>query len=99
MARSLPHPSLLLLCFLFSLLSSGGSASPGHYGPASHNYRDALSKSILFFEGQRSGRLPANQRMSWRRSSGLSDGSAMNVSALFLDARWFWCSVTYNLMV
>ncbi|KAF8661779.1 hypothetical protein HU200_056733 [Digitaria exilis] len=25
----------------------------GHHGPAAHDYRDALAKSILFFEGQR----------------------------------------------
>ncbi|WOG83817.1 hypothetical protein DCAR_0102995 [Daucus carota subsp. sativus] len=46
---------------------------------ASHNYRDALTKSILFFEGQRSGKLPANQRVTWRRDSGLSDGADMHV--------------------
>ena len=46
---------------------------------ASHNYRDALYKSILFFEGQRSGRLPANQRIKWRRNSALSDGSSQHV--------------------
>ncbi|CAN8328822.1 unnamed protein product [Cochlearia groenlandica] len=39
-----------------------------------HDYSDALSKSILFFEGQRSGYLPNDQRMTWRRNSGLSDG-------------------------
>ncbi|XP_058077027.1 endoglucanase 17 [Magnolia sinica] len=52
-----------------------------HHHPhiASHNYRDALSKSILFFEGQRSGKLPSSQRLRWRRDSGLSDGSAMHV--------------------
>ncbi|CAD5195450.1 unnamed protein product [Musa acuminata subsp. malaccensis] len=81
------RPSFLLLShFLLSLFASGAIGSPGHHGPANHNYRDALSKSILFFEGQRSGRLPANQRMTWRRNSGLSDGSAMNASALdFVD--------------
>lgn len=31
---------------------------------ASHDYGDALSKSILFFEGQRSGKLPPLQRMT-----------------------------------
>lgn len=46
---------------------------------AKHNYRDALTKSILFFEGQRSGKLPSNQRMKWRRDSGLSDGASMKV--------------------
>ncbi|CAL9781112.1 unnamed protein product [Musa acuminata subsp. burmannicoides] len=80
------RPSFLLLShFLLSLFASGAIGSPGHHGPANHNYRDALSKSILFFEGQRSGRLPANQRMTWRRNSGLSDGSAMNASALDVD--------------
>ncbi|KAL5985848.1 hypothetical protein ACLOJK_027837 [Asimina triloba] len=41
---------------------------------AAHDYLDALSKSILFFEGQRSGRLPPNQRLAWRRDSALADG-------------------------
>ncbi|KAL6846005.1 hypothetical protein ACP4OV_023453 [Aristida adscensionis] len=41
-----------------------------------HDYGDALTKSILFFEGQRSGRLPAAQRASWRGDSGVSDGAA-----------------------
>ncbi|XP_059654070.1 endoglucanase 24-like [Cornus florida] len=43
-----------------------------------HNYPEALSKSILFFEGQRSGFLPSDQRMSWRANSGLSDGWMVN---------------------
>ncbi|KAL1542750.1 Beta-glucosidase cel3A [Salvia divinorum] len=42
------------------------------------DYRDALAKSILFFQGQRSGRLPP-QDISWRGSSGLSDGSLAGV--------------------
>jgi hypothetical protein len=45
----------------------------------SPNYRDALTKSILFFEGQRSGKLPPNQRMRWRGDSALSDGAAEHV--------------------
>eukprot|EP00253_Pinus_taeda_P009040 PITA_09040 len=44
-----------------------------------YNYKDALSKSILFYEGQRSGKLPADQRMTWRRDSALKDGSLANV--------------------
>ncbi|XP_010531477.1 PREDICTED: endoglucanase 24-like [Tarenaya hassleriana] len=40
----------------------------------SHDYNDALSKSIIFFEGQRSGFLPKSQRMTWRGTSGLRDG-------------------------
>ncbi|MQM16924.1 hypothetical protein Taro_049887 [Colocasia esculenta] len=76
---------LLLLCFIFSLLLAGATAlpvrhqRPRHHPTATHNYRDALTKSILYYEGQRSGRLPASQRLKWRRDSGLSDGSAMRV--------------------
>ncbi|XP_004309056.1 PREDICTED: endoglucanase 8-like [Fragaria vesca subsp. vesca] len=44
-----------------------------------HNYADALSKSILFFEGQRSGRLPHTQRMKWRKDSALRDGLDVNM--------------------
>lgn len=47
---------------------------------ASHDYGDALTKSILFFEGQRSGRLPSTQRMTWRKDSALHDGFEIGVS-------------------
>jgi hypothetical protein len=46
---------------------------------AQHDYGDALHKSILFFEGQRSGRLPPGQRVRWRRDSALTDGAAAGV--------------------
>ncbi|KAF3436477.1 hypothetical protein FNV43_RR23569 [Rhamnella rubrinervis] len=78
---------ILLLCYSPTLLIC--NAFPANHNKpfhhfhhprfASHNYRDALTKSILFFEGQRSGKLPSNQRLTWRRDSGLSDGSAMHV--------------------
>ncbi|XP_028805637.1 endoglucanase 3-like isoform X2 [Neltuma alba] len=44
-----------------------------------HNYREALAKSLLFFQGQRSGRLPPHQLLTWRSNSGLSDGRLANV--------------------
>ncbi|KAH9775145.1 Endoglucanase 6 [Citrus sinensis] len=55
-------PLLLLLCLPLAL--------------AGHDYGQALSKSILFFEAQRSGYLPHNQRVTWRANSGLNDGKA-----------------------
>ncbi|KAJ6689553.1 hypothetical protein OIU85_005915 [Salix viminalis] len=42
-----------------------------------HDYYDALRKSILFFEGQRSGKLPPDQRVKWRSDSALHDGSTV----------------------
>ncbi|KAL6850124.1 hypothetical protein ACP4OV_020751 [Aristida adscensionis] len=44
-----------------------------------HDYGEALSKSILYFEAQRSGRLPGGQRIAWRANSGLLDGKANGV--------------------
>ncbi|PAN33335.1 hypothetical protein PAHAL_6G013000 [Panicum hallii] len=46
---------------------------------AAFNYADALAKSIIFFEGQRSGKLPPGNRMAWRGDSGLKDGAQYNV--------------------
>ncbi|KAL9312434.1 hypothetical protein ACSQ67_017886 [Phaseolus vulgaris] len=70
MAFSTPNlfPPLLLL--LLSLSVNSGTA---------HDYQDALSKAILFFEGQRSGFLPQDQRMQWRANSGLGDGWTYNL--------------------
>ncbi|CAI9300452.1 unnamed protein product [Lactuca saligna] len=76
MASSSP---VLHLFFLLLTLFFATTSAVHHRRIASHNYRDAFTKSILFFEGQRSGKLPPNQRMTWRRNSGLSDGSAMKV--------------------
>jgi hypothetical protein len=49
---------------------------------AAFNYADALAKSIIYFEGQRSGKLPPGNRMAWRGDSGLSDGAQHNVVML-----------------
>ncbi|MBD0269924.1 MAG: glycoside hydrolase family 9 protein, partial [Cyanobacteria bacterium Co-bin8] len=39
------------------------------------NYAEALQKSFLFYEAQRSGDLPANNRIEWRGDSAMRDGS------------------------
>ncbi|PIA36831.1 hypothetical protein AQUCO_03200063v1 [Aquilegia coerulea] len=43
------------------------------------DYKDALTKSLLYFESQRSGRLPYNQRVTWRDHSGITDGLEQGV--------------------
>lgn len=48
-------------------------------GVVEFDYRDALEKSLLFYEGQRSGKLPASQRMTWRGDSALVDGNVSQV--------------------
>ncbi|XP_028063587.1 endoglucanase 8-like [Camellia sinensis] len=45
----------------------------------SQDYGEALTKSLLFFEGQRSGKLPPSQRITWRKDSALLDGSDLHV--------------------
>ncbi|KDP27644.1 hypothetical protein JCGZ_19649 [Jatropha curcas] len=66
--------SLLLHLLLLTLLISELPLFQSSY----HDYSQALSKSILFFEGQRSGYLPQDQRITWRANSGLSDGWTYN---------------------
>jgi hypothetical protein len=51
-----------------------------------HDYGMALKKSILYFEAQRSGTLPPDQRVPWRVSSGLFDGKANGVCTIYLHS-------------
>ncbi|KAF6993546.1 hypothetical protein CFC21_010423 [Triticum aestivum] len=44
-------------------------------GAAQRDYAAALTKSLLYFEAQRSGRLPPTQRVQWRGNSALKDGA------------------------
>ncbi len=44
----------------------------GSTGP--FNYGEALQKSFLFYEAQRSGDLPSDNRIPWRGDSALTDG-------------------------
>ncbi|XP_015085684.1 endoglucanase 1-like isoform X2 [Solanum pennellii] len=66
--------NMLMLCFTLLNLSHNFA-----FAFTSQDYSNALDKSIRFFEGQRSGKLPADQRLKWRADSGLSDGSGYHV--------------------
>ena len=50
---------------LTTAFCAGASAEP------KFNYAEALQKSIYFYEYQRSGKLPADNRVAWRGDSGL----------------------------
>nr|GEV02169.1 endoglucanase 12 [Tanacetum cinerariifolium] len=43
--------------------------------PPSDQYTQALHKALMFFNAQKSGRLPKNNGVKWRGNSGLQDGS------------------------
>ncbi|MCO5578864.1 hypothetical protein L7F22_032711 [Adiantum nelumboides] len=58
----LHNVGLLILC---SLLKSGFFAAAATSPSLSHNYKDALTKSLLFLEVQRSGKLPLNQWVTY----------------------------------
>ncbi|WP_438497269.1 glycoside hydrolase family 9 protein, partial [Paenibacillus sp. IHBB 3054] len=49
--------------------------SVGTAAAADYNYAEALQKSIYFYEAQRSGDLPEDNRVEWRGDSGLLDGA------------------------
>ena len=57
---------------------------------AAYDYREALSKSLLYFEAQRSGHLPYHQRITWRGHSGLTDGLEQGVSQRVLFVFFFF---------
>ena len=50
---------------------STSSTSDSHQ--TEFDYEEALVKSILFYEAQRSGKLPVNNRIPWRADSALGD--------------------------
>lgn len=53
---------------------------------SNYNYGEALQKAIMFYEFQRSGKLPADIRNNWRGDSGLSDGSDAGID---LTGGWY----------
>lgn len=52
----------------------------------SFNYAEALQKAIYFYEAQRSGVLPANNRVAWRGNSALTDGADVGIN---LTGGWY----------
>ena len=65
------------------------------------NYKDAIHKSLLFYEAQRSGKLPADNRIPWARDSALTDGSdvGLDLSGGYYDGKFsgvILCYVTFE---
>lgn len=70
------------------VLSADSTEYEGKKQTSDYNYGEALQKSILFYDLQRSGDLPDNFRSNWRGDSCLNDGSdaGLDLSGGFLDA-------------
>jgi hypothetical protein len=54
-------------------VTNAPTISPVTSSPSPYDYNKVLSASILFYEAQRSGKLPASNRIPWRDDSALSD--------------------------
>jgi len=67
-------------------LTEYGKGYEGTEGTGKYNYGEALQKSLLFYELQRSGKLPEKVRCNWRGDSGLTDGADNNVD---LTGGWY----------
>ncbi len=67
-------------------LTETGNGYEGIPGTGNYNYGEALQKSILFYELQRSGDLPEEVRCNWRGDSGLGDGSDVSLD---LTGGWY----------
>ncbi len=68
------------------LIASIVSIPQGFVNAADFNYGEALQKSIMFYEFQRSGKLPDDNRINWRGDSGLTDGSDVGLD---LTGGWY----------
>ncbi len=67
-------------------LTEFGNGYEGIEGTGDFNYGEALQKSILFYELQRSGDLPEQVRCNWRGDSGLNDGADNGID---LTGGWY----------
>ena len=67
-------------------LTGKGKGYEGIEGTGDYNYGEALQKSVLFYELQRSGKLPENTRCNWRGDSALTDGADNNLD---LTGGWY----------
>lgn len=81
-----PAPLLAALAVLTGVfvvpVTAGATPAPAF------NYGEALQKSVWFYDAQRSGDLGADNRVSWRGDSALTDGSdvGLDLSGGFYDA-------------
>ncbi|MFZ5987066.1 MAG: glycoside hydrolase family 9 protein [Bacillota bacterium] len=71
---------ILSLAAVLLVPPTAGFAAPDY------NYGEALQKAIMFYEFQRSGKLPATIRNNWRADSGMNDGKDVGLD---LTGGWY----------
>ncbi|XP_047312675.1 endoglucanase 25-like [Impatiens glandulifera] len=70
--------SILAAAFLAGLIILIVKTVPRHHHPKPppDNYTLALHKALMFFNAQKSGKLPKHNNVSWRGNSCLNDGKS-----------------------
>ena len=68
---------------------------PGQCNTPLTNYKEVLKLSLLFYEAQRSGKLPKNNRIAWRKDSAMDDGKdiPLDLSGGYYDGEWEYSTV------
>ena len=63
-----------------------------------YGFAEAIDKSLLFYEAQRSGPLPDNMRIDWRKDSALDDGNDVNkdLTGGYYDGNCFQTTSLYH---
>lgn len=55
-----------------------------------HDYGKAMRLSILFYDAQRSGKLPSNNQIQWRNDSAMKDnGDGHDLTGGWYDGKYF----------
>lgn len=67
-------------------LTETGNGYEGTPGTGDYNYGEALQKSLIFYELQRSGDIPEQTRCNWRGDSCMSDGADVGLD---LTGGWY----------
>ncbi|XP_033764172.1 endoglucanase E-4-like isoform X2 [Pecten maximus] len=73
--RLTSDPPIAATAALVNLIHDGQvtPSTPPAVASEKYNYAEVLEKSILFYEAQRSGKLPSTNRIPWRGDSALTD--------------------------
>ena len=86
--KAVSRALVALLVLGLTLVLPGLSATTASAATGKFNYGEALQKAIWFYDAQRSGVLPADNRVSWRGPSALNDGKdvGLDLTGGFYDA-------------
>ncbi len=77
---------ILAFLVMFAMLIGTGIPNMSTVAAANPNYGEALQKSLLFYEFQRAGKLPADKRDNWRGDAAVNDGADVGLD---LTGGWF----------